>query len=190
MKDFYMYELSIKNKNWFSAPLPEFIDYIEQCCQLITKKLLPDLQQVLERISSKDTKQEELIENLKKSFSISRFEIEIHFLRERAMILPYIRELDSYHRNGGIKPAVLMNSIDNPISLVEYEHDFVKQTILRNLHNLKSDYQVPEDEIDIFSEIYDQFGQLEEKICEHFKLVSDILIPKAIELEIIINHKR
>jgi len=106
------------------------------------------------------------------------------------MILPYIREIDSYHRNGGIKPAVLMNSIDNPISLVEYEHDFVKQTILRNLHNLKSDYQVPEDEIDIFSEIYDQFGQLEEKICEHFKLVSGILIPKAIELEIIINHKR
>lgn len=184
-----MLGLSIENKNWFNAPLPELIDYIEQCCQLITGKLLPDLQQALEKTSSKDSKQKELLENLKQSFSISKLEIEIHFLRERAMIIPYIREIDSYHRNGGTKPAVLMSSIDNPISLVEYEHDFAKQTILRNLHNLKSFYQAPED-IDIFNEIFGLFGQLEEKIYEHFKLVKNILIPKAIELEIIVNHKR
>lgn len=177
-----------KNNNLHNTSLPELIEYIDQCGIYITKKLLPELQQHLENISVKDNKQKMPVADLKKAFSMLRFEIEIHFIRERAMLIPYVNEIDSYYKNGGTKPVISINSIDNPISLTEYEHYFAKQTLLKNLHNIRSDFQILKDTFDTFKNLYEGFTNLEERICEHFMLVSNSLLPKAIQIEMLLEN--
>lgn len=188
VKEFYVNKLSIKYKIWFNFSLPELMSYIEQKNQIILKNL-SDLQQRLDKMVNANSTHNFVLIALQEAFTALKIEIDAHLDREWQLLTPYIREIDSCQKHGGIKPAYSQNSIKNMANLLEYEHSQIENTLLKNIHDITSNYQVPEDASDSIRILYNKFKGLEEEIREHIALVADVLIPKAVELETCIMYE-
>jgi len=189
MKEFYVDKSLAKYNNWFNYSLSELMNNIEQKNQIILKKHLPDLQLLLDKMVNINKENNSLLIALREAFTTLKIEIDVHFAGEWQLLTPYIREIDSYQKYGGVKPVTSLSGIKDIANLIEYEHDYVENTLLKNISNITSNYQISEDTNDAIKILYDKFKELKEEISGHIHLVADVLFPKAVELETLIIHE-
>ena len=176
-----------KNKIWSDAALTELADYVEECSFAITKQLLPEINRSLGQLALSDNENGSVLTDLKHAFMTFGFETEVHFIREKAMLIPYIRELDNYHRNGGSQPDIVLKGIDNPISLMEYERYFAKKSFFKEVRSTLTECRNTQAYSDLIDNILEKLDELEEKMDEYFTLMNEFLLPKAIQTEIFIR---
>jgi regulator of cell morphogenesis and NO signaling len=98
--------------------------------------------------------------------------------------------MDEFDKDRGPKHQFHRDSIKNPISQLEYEHDQVEKVMFNKIHTETNNYQLPASAGDIFKALYDGLKDIETNISEHIDLENNVLFPLAIELELQLMHKK
>jgi regulator of cell morphogenesis and NO signaling len=100
-----------------------------------------------------------------------------HMMKEEQVLFPYIKKLLA-----GPTPQAPFGSVDNPIRVMEAEHEEAGD-IMRRIRALSNGYAPPEGACNTFRVWYAMLQEFEEDLHLHVHLENNILFPRAIALE-------
>ncbi len=123
----------------------------------------------------------EVIEIAKLFAEIAK-ELDGHMQREEEILFPYVKQLSTQKKEGISLKTSTFNSIKNPISVMEEEHESAGENFAK-IHQLSNSYSPPEDACPSYRVLYAKLEEFEKDLHQHIHLENNILFPKAIELE-------
>ena len=104
----------------FSArSLTEMCDSIVDTHHEYLKRELPRLAQLVDKVTSVHGDQHDWLTTLKEAYSRLRDELTPHMFKEEQVLFPAIRMIE---RSGKV-PSFPFGSVDNPIRMMEHEHE-------------------------------------------------------------------
>jgi len=105
-----------------------------------------------------------------------------HMAKEERMLFPYIKKLSFAIKNSIEMPAAPFGSVDNPIKVMESEHDNAG-LLLKKMNALSDSYTPPQDACATFRVLYGELKEFEEDLHVHIHLENNVLFPKAKTME-------
>ena len=105
-----------------------------------------------------------------------------HMAKEERMLFPYIKKLSFAIKNSIEMPAAPFGSVDNPIKVMESEHDNAG-LLLKKINALSDSYTPPQDACATFRVLYGELREFEEDLHVHIHLENNVLFPKAKTME-------
>ncbi len=108
-----------------------------------------------------------------------------HMMKEEMMLFPFIKQLDQ-HVEGTPAPMPPFGTVNNPIRMMEMEHDSAGENMAR-IHEITSAYQPPEWACNTYRALYHMLQEFEDDLHIHIHLENNILFPKASALEAKLN---
>ncbi|HVZ57558.1 MAG TPA: iron-sulfur cluster repair di-iron protein [Chitinophagaceae bacterium] len=109
-------------------------------------------------------------------------ELSSHMVKEEQVLFPYIKQLTRRAEAGEPAGTVLFGSVQNPVQVMEDEHEQVGRDMAR-MKELSGGFAIPEGACASFTLLYKWLSEFEEDLTRHVHLENNILFPKAIELE-------
>jgi regulator of cell morphogenesis and NO signaling len=105
-----------------------------------------------------------------------------HLMKEEETLFPYIETLDSANRTGRRRPSGSLGGVGHPVRMMLHDHNHV-EAMLRELRALTQGYAVPFHASVTWGALYSGLHELERDLFEHMHLETNVLFPRAIELE-------
>ncbi len=105
-----------------------------------------------------------------------------HMVKEENVLFPYIKKLAEAKKNGTVMEGSLFGTIQNPINMMEMEHEQVGN-ILEHIKNLTDSYTPPDDACTTFRLSYAKLKEFEDDLHQQIHLENNIFFPKAAALE-------
>lgn len=105
-----------------------------------------------------------------------------HMAKEEKMLFPYIKKMNIALKNTLELPVPPFGTIDNPIKVMESEHENAGLLALK-INELSSGYMPPKDACATFRVLYNELKEFEDDLHVHIHLENNILFPKAKILE-------
>ena len=105
-------------------------------------------------------------------------EMTSHMAKEEQVLFPYIVAIDEASRLGRPLPKAPFGSIDNPIRMMEHEHDSAGAAMAR-MRELTDGYSVPADGCTTYRVCFQALEAFERDLHAHVHLENNILFPKA-----------
>ena len=165
-----------------SWTLDFLIDYIINNHHSYVMRSLPVITEHAEKVSSKHGENHEEVTVIAELFSNIKTELEAHLQKEERMLFPYIKSLVELERKEEEAPYAPFGTIENPIKMMEIEHDGAGN-IMAEINSLSSSYTPPNDACSTYRVLYQELKEFEDDLHVHIHLENNILFPKAIELE-------
>jgi regulator of cell morphogenesis and NO signaling len=109
-------------------------------------------------------------------------ELTNHMYKEEMVLFPYIKQLANSKRTSETINAPAFGTIQNPINMMELEHDNAGDLIKR-IKSLSNNFTPPEGACNTFRALYAKLEEFQNDLFTHIHLENNILFPKAIELE-------
>ena len=109
-------------------------------------------------------------------------ELTEHMVKEETILFPFIKQLVASKNNGQPVQASSFGTIDNPINMMEHEHELVGRN-LEQIRNLSNNYALPADACASYSLFFKMMEEFEGDLFIHIHLENNILFPKAKKLE-------
>jgi regulator of cell morphogenesis and NO signaling len=167
-----------RNESWSHASLAALCDHIEQTHHAWLKTELPRLSAMIDKVvRAHGDKHPEMIQ-VQQVFADLRAELEPHMFKEERILFPAIRRLEQ----AGERTTLPFGKIENPIRMMEYEHDNAGQC-LHQLRDLTADYRVPSHVCNTYRAMLDGLHDLEQDMHVHIHKENSILFPRAVLLE-------
>lgn len=109
-------------------------------------------------------------------------DLTLHMIKEEKILFPFIKQLAHIYKSGGTVPVADFGKVSVPIRVMESEHEQVGGDfeIIRELTN---NYQLPVDACSSYTILFKKLEEYENDLHRHVHLESNILFPKAIQLE-------
>ena len=172
-----------EEKDWTSASLSDLIQHILEIHHAYLKEQLPRLAQIIEKVvAAHGEKHGESLLPLQTVFRELKDELESHMWKEEIVLFPLIRNLEEAGSAGGPLPPAHCGSINNPIRVMEHEHEAAGRA-LSGMRSLTRNYTLPEDACNTYRVLYYELPQLEADLHRHIHLENNILFPRAARLE-------
>ena len=108
-------------------------------------------------------------------------EMTSHMAKEERVLFPYIGALSEAVRNGVPAPPAPFGLVENPIRMMEEDHDAAGAAMAR-IRELTSGYAVPEDGCTTYRVCLEELNAFERDLHEHVHLENNILFPAARKL--------
>jgi len=171
---------SIDFKSWDNDLLA---DYIEKKHHRYVEKKIPELKAYLNKITKvHGERHPELIE-IEQLFTASAKELLSHMQKEETILFPYVRKMAadtaSEHPQFG--------TVQNPIKMMMQEHD-TEGDRFRKIAELSNNYTPPTDACATYNVAFSMLKEFEDDLHLHIHLENNILFPKAIAAEQILNY--
>jgi regulator of cell morphogenesis and NO signaling len=142
------------------------------------RRALPALTEHLRKLArAHGGRRPELYEVARRFESIAA-EMADHMAKEERILFPYIQSLAVAVRGSDRLPRSPFGSIDNPIQVMEQEHDWVGQAMNR-IRELTKDYAIPADGCTTYRIAMQELAAFERDLHEHVHLENNVLFPKA-----------
>jgi regulator of cell morphogenesis and NO signaling len=109
-------------------------------------------------------------------------ELQLHMHKEEMILFPYIKELAIAKRNGTPMERPQFGSIQNPINMMEAEHESAGGN-MEKIRELSNNFTPPEDACNSYRVLFAKLKEYEADLHHHIHLENNILFKKAIELE-------
>lgn len=177
------------NKAMSSRPLPynewnlDFLaDYIVNTHHAYVRKNLPDIRAYASKVYSVHGNRHPELNNVKQLVESIANELIPHMEKEETILFPYIKQLVQSKGNGQSLTQSAFGSVQNPINVMESEHEAVG-AFFEDIRKLTKDFALPEDACASYTLLYRLLEEFEEDLHLHIHLENNILFPKAIELE-------
>ena len=183
-------ELQTADKNISTArPLPyndwslDFLaDYIVNTHHSYVKKTIPDLRVYASKVASvHGNRHPELLAISQLTDEVCN-ELSSHLIKEETILFPYIKQIVNSKNNGTPVQNKNFNTIQNPINMMEHEHEVVGKN-LDKMRQLSNNYSLPEDACASYSYLFKTLDEFENDLHIHIHLENNILFPKALALE-------
>jgi regulator of cell morphogenesis and NO signaling len=166
------------DRDWTTAPLGLLIDHIVGTHHAYLKSGLPRLQGWLDKVlAAHGATHGETLMPLARVFAGLRAEMEAHMGKEEMVLFPMIKGMES-----GGQSASHCGSINNPIRVMEHEHDSAGRA-LEAIRRITGNYTPPQDGCNTYRALFHGLLELEADLHQHIHLENNILFPRAAELE-------
>lgn len=183
------HELQQADRTEPSRPIPydewelDFLaDYIVNTHHSYVRKSIPDLMLYADKVMRVHGQQHfELVEIFELVDAVCK-ELSSHMIKEENILFSYIKEIVATHRSGKPFMGSAFGSIQNPIDMMEMEHEIVGKNLER-VRELTKNYTLPSDACASYGLLYRMLDEFEDDLHIHIHLENNILFPKAIELE-------
>jgi len=167
----------IKNTN-----LSRLIDHIVKTHHVFTREEIKNLSPLMIKVANKHGEQNPQLFVLEQLFSELCAELTPHLLKEEQVLFPYIKELESYKKNGNKNLKSCFGTIENPVGMMLKEHDSAGD-ILRKMREVSTNYELPENACPSFTALFTRLEEFEKDLHQHIHLENNLLFPKALKLE-------
>lgn len=109
-------------------------------------------------------------------------ELASHCKKEELILFPFIKKMMQAKQDGSQLPKPQFGSVDNPIKMMEDEHEEAGE-IFRRISGLSNNYTPPEGACNTYRAFYQKLQEFEEDLHEHVHKENNILFPKSLKLE-------
>lgn len=164
--------------DWASASLSELADHIEATHHAYLRQELPRLTGLIEKVVQAHGQHHPELHQVQSIFQELRSELETHTWKEENILFPMCRELDTAE----VQPRFHCGSIQNPIRVMEMEHDRAGEALAR-LRTLTHGFTPPEDACNTYRATLDALAGLEADLHMHIHKENNVLFPRAMERE-------
>ena len=162
---------------------PDFLaDYIVNTHHSYVRKTLPDIRAYADKVKKVHGDRHPELANIQPLVESIYNELMSHMVKEEQVLFPYIKELVKAKNSADLSFATQLQSVKNPINMMEMEHELVGKN-LEIIRELSGNYALPEDACASYSLLYRLLQEFEEDLHLHVHLENNILFPKAIALE-------
>jgi len=182
-------ELQQADNVFVSRPIPynewelDFLaDYIVNTHHSYVKKTLPDLMTYATKVAGVHGQQHPELYKIKDLIDNVNEELSGHMVKEEKILFPYIKALVVANANEEIPQAAHFGTVQNPINMMEMEHEMVGRN-LDDIRVLSKNYTIPADGCASYSLLYKMLDEFENDLHVHIHLENNILFPKALDLE-------
>ena len=119
---------------------------------------------------------------INKLFHAIANELKTHMYKEEMILFPHIKELAIAKRNNTKVVPPPFGTIQNPINMMEAEHDGAGD-IIKQITDLSNNFTPPAEACNTFKALYAKLEEFQNDLFQHIHLENNILFPKAIVLE-------
>mgnify|MGYP000055941175 CR=1 FL=1 len=109
-------------------------------------------------------------------------ELKMHMHKEEVILFPYIKQISEANKNNTQLIPGHFGSIQNPINMMEAEHDGAGD-IIKEIKELTNNFTPPLDACNTYKALYSKLEEYQNDLFQHIHLENNILFPKAIKLE-------
>ncbi|MFY9152620.1 MAG: iron-sulfur cluster repair di-iron protein [Prolixibacteraceae bacterium] len=177
-------------KNQTGSHAPDFdswdigflADYIQNTHHQYVSKTIPQILPLAQKVADVHGDHHAEVIRINVLFQDLAEELLQHMKKEEQILFPYIKKLVAEESAGKCSDPGCFGSIGSPISVMEAEHENAG-VILKEIFRLSDGYQVPEDACNTFRVLYGKLKEFEDDLHRHIHLENNILFPKAIEME-------
>lgn len=187
-------ELQQADKLPSSRPIPygdwslDFLaDYIVNTHHSFVRKTLSDIIASTEKVMKVHGNHHPELLRISQLMGEVNTELTGHLVKEEKILFPYIKALVVAKDNEQPLQAAHFGSVQNPIIMMEMEHEFVGQH-LDEIRKLSNNYLLPQDGCASYSLLYRMLDEFEEDLHLHIHLENNILFPRALEIEKQLNN--
>jgi regulator of cell morphogenesis and NO signaling len=174
---------AVDGRNWASTGLRDLATHIVATHHEYLKRELPELAEMMAKVrQAHGEKHSGVLTPLQQVFLDLRAELESHMMKEEMVLFPLIERMEAARKAGAGLPPAHCGSVNNPIRVMEHEHDSAGQA-LAEMRRLTGDYTVPSDACNTFRALYHGFQEMEADLHQHIHLENNILFPRASRLE-------
>ena len=168
--------------NYNSWPLEFLTDHIINIHHAYVAENIPLLLQYSNRVVKVHGHHyTELIE-INDLFTVVAGELSAHMKKEELILFPFIKRLVRAKAEGGELPEAHFGTVDNPIKMMETEHEEAGE-ILRKIAKLSKNYTPPPGACNTYRAFYAKLDEFEQDLHQHIHLENNILFPKTLKLE-------
>ena len=167
----------------FAAWAPDLLcDYIEKTHHRYVLEAIPVLDQYLEKVTRVHGERHPELNEVYWLFREVANELLQHMKKEEMILFPFIRNIMAIKASGTDYSAPPFGSIQNPIRVMEQEHEFAGSHFHR-IAELTGQYNPPADGCTTYRVSFAKLQEFEQDLHRHVHLENNILFPKALEME-------
>lgn len=168
---------------------PDFlIDYIINNHHSYVVKTLPVIYAHSQKVAGAHGENHPEVIKIAEYFSIVKDELEVHLMKEEKMLFPYIKKLAEIKKKNLDVQFPPFGSVKNPIKVMEAEHEKAGN-LMAEINTISNRFNPPEDACTTYKVLYQELKEFEDDLHVHIHLENNILHPKAIELEKVLNKQ-
>lgn len=156
--------------------LGDLIAHIQQSHHVFTRSELDRIADILDAMKGVNMP---VLAGIERCFAELRADLIPHLMKEERMLFPYIATLEG---DPDHPPVSCFGSIANPIRMMQFEHETVKN-LLEKMRTLTGVYQATPDSDPRMIELYAALSGLDQDLVQHIHWEDDVLFPRALELE-------
>jgi regulator of cell morphogenesis and NO signaling len=172
-----------RSRDWNAASLQELIRHIVSIHHEYLKLELPRIAQRLRKVVEvHGEKDPAALHELDNVFEGLWQELNLHLHKEEMMLFPAIERYEAATKRGLPLPPAPFGSIENPIGVMEAEHESAGMALAR-IRELTIDFQPPPYACATYRAMLDGLKALEADLHTHIHLENNILFPRVIALE-------
>ncbi len=109
-------------------------------------------------------------------------ELNNHMYKEEMILFPYIKQMAHAKKSGTNMNSPAFGSIQNPIHMMELEHDTAGD-LIKDIKSLSNNFTPPAEACNTFRALYAKLEEFQNDLFTHIHIENNILFPKAIKLE-------
>lgn len=174
---------ALGDTDWTTAPLSALAAHIVNRHHLYLEAELPRLDGMLAKVAEAHRDAHgDMLASLGGVYRNLEAELDSHMQKEEMVLFPLIGRMERAAEDGGPLPASHCGSVNNPIRVMEHEHDAAGEALAK-LRELTGNYTLPGDACATFRALYAGLEALEADLHRHIHLENNILFPRAQALE-------
>jgi len=176
-----------KTANYNSSSLDFLSNYIYENHHKYVEQKIPEIKQYLNKICDVHGEFHSELFTIKDLFKEGASELTTHMKKEELILFPFIKKMLQAEKEGNKLPTSSFDTVKNPISMMQEEHDTEGERY-REISKLSNNYNAPLDACNSYKIAFAMLKEFEKDLHKHIHLESNILFPKALELERKINN--
>ena len=171
-------------KRW---PLARLIEHIERVHHRYVEARSITLMQFLNKLCTVHGDRHPELFTIQEEFQACAGAMAAHMKKEELILFPFINQLEKAAQHGTAPPNPHFGTVENPIAMMEHEHDAEGERF-RRIAKLSNDYTNPPDGCTTYRTAYAMLREFEEDLHRHIHLENNILFPRAKTLERELRH--
>ena len=176
------------NLDFQNAKLADLTAHILATHHGYVKQEIPRLKQLLAKVVAVHCAGHPELAAVQRTFAGVADELLAHMMKEEVVLFPYIERMEQAVSAGKPLPRAPFGSISNPVRMMELEHQTAGEA-LEELRRLTADYTPPENACFSYKTLFSALAQFEADLHQHVHLENNILFPRAIELEQLVEER-
>jgi regulator of cell morphogenesis and NO signaling len=163
--------------DWSEAPLVELVRHVLDHHHVYTKDALARLDAMAKKLVREEGGARPELRAIAAAVAAMADELTSHMMKEERILFPYMTELGE-----GRRPFAPFGTVKNPVAMMLMEHDQTQEE-LSEIRAATDGFTAPKTASAAHRELYAGLRALEKDLVEHMRLESEVLFPRAIELE-------
>lgn len=168
--------------NFDAWSLDLLIDYIFKFHHNYIRTIGNEIYELLDKVVKVHGDTDPHLKEVQSLFTASLVELNDHLAKEENILFPFIFEILEANQRGASLPEFHCGSIENPIRVMEQEHDD-EGVRFRVISELTNSYSIPPHACASYKLVLEELKQFEDNLHIHIHVENNILFPKAIRLQ-------